>query len=362
MKKQEQSDKSKKQTNELDGDELDDKFSERHPGVRYFSDKVEVKHTKFSLPAIPLNKIFKNDDKPEDIKVIPADVQSPDSLKVNKSKKEKNKAYETYEFLDVLKNVSLTPDDLEKLSKNKQISKLIEVIENLNRIILDKNLQAKILIEENENLNEKNTQLNKDNMFLGKQFDVIEKENVMLKNKLRKNDDTNTNNANTSLINNTSNIVIDNNIKSKQKTNEKKSLNLYYLNTKTENTNNLNPDLVDFDIKSDIVLTEVNNKTEELRVQKSKDIYSLSYNTNTNTISNNDKILGDIVISSDSDSNDSFEYKKKNKKHQKTDKNETLRSCTSSEFKGGDLVNDEDLISNARDLEDIANFKTDMRK
>jgi len=354
MKKQEeQNEKSNKQTNELDGDELDDKFSEKHPGVRYFPDKVEVKHTKLSLPKIPLNKILKNDDKPEDIKVIPANVQSP-------AKKEKNKAYETYEFLDVLKNVGLTPDDLEKLSKNKQISKLIEVIENLNRIILDKNLQSKILIEENENLNEKNTQLNNDNMFLGKQFDVIEKENVMLKNKIRKNDDTNTNNADTSLINNTSNIVIDKNIKSKQKTNEKKSLNLSYLNTKTENTNNLNPDFVDFDIKNDIVLTEVNNKTVELRVKKSKDIYSL-YNTNTNTNSNNDKFLGDIVISSDSDSNDSFEYKKKNKMHQKTDKNETLRSCTSSEFKGDDLVNDEDLISN-RDLEDIANFKTNMRK
>ena len=83
-------------------------------------------------------------------------------------KKEKEK-YETFELMDVLKNVGLTPDELDKLGKNKAYSRIVEVIEMLNRIILDKNLQSRILIEENEYLNEKNTQLNNDNMFLGKQ-------------------------------------------------------------------------------------------------------------------------------------------------------------------------------------------------
>jgi len=212
MKKQDQHEKSKKSEELLD--EYDDKFSERHQQSTKFPDKVEMKQgsIKISMPSLQLNKLYANDNIDEEIKVIPSVLKSP-KFKTSKEMKKEKEKYETFELMDVLKNVGLTPDELDKLGKNKAYSRIVEVIEMLNRIILDKNLQSRILIEENEYLNEKNTQLNNDNMFLGKQFDVLKKENAMLNNKISKNDDNNNNtmlNNDNSLINNTSNITINN--------------------------------------------------------------------------------------------------------------------------------------------------------
>jgi hypothetical protein len=212
IKKQEQSEKNKKNpTENQDFDEFDDKFSERQQTTpAYFPDKVEMKHTnKVSLPSLQLNKLY-GEEKDEEIKIIPSQKKHDNISPKPKTASEIKKSYETFEFLDILRNVGLNPDELDKLAKNKQYSKIVEVIEQLNRVIVDKNLQSRILIEENEYLNEKNTQLNNDNMFLGKQFDVLKKENAMLLNKVSKTNEVNINDDTSMINNNTSNITINN--------------------------------------------------------------------------------------------------------------------------------------------------------
>jgi len=176
-------------------------------------------------------------------------------------------------------------------------------------------------------------------------------------------------------------------------------------NTKINSGKATEVDVIDFDVKNDLFYdVGSNNKTEELKVNN-KEMIIKSNNDDDHDNTNTNNILGDIIISSDSDSNESFEMRKKNKKNNKDkkdkdnkdkdnkdnvkiekiekieknnkidlkiklsdkiedndkDRDETLRSCTSSEFKG-DLVNDEDLISNANDLEDYTNFKQIFQK
>ena len=111
------------------------------------------------------------------------------------------KKFENEEFVEIIKMVGLTQAEFEKLSKNKQYSKLTEAIEMMFRLIKDKNITLNLLDKENENLTAKNFKLNKDNMTLFR-------ENVELKTSLKKRHPTNKSNSNTSsLINNTSKIA-----------------------------------------------------------------------------------------------------------------------------------------------------------
>lgn len=74
--------------------------------------------------------------------------------------------YECEEWIDIMKNVNMHPDEYEKFSRNKMLTKLIDAIEMLNRLVMDKNLQINVLEEENKSLNEKNKDLNNENMNL----------------------------------------------------------------------------------------------------------------------------------------------------------------------------------------------------
>lgn len=201
--KSQKSTRRSRKGNEEELNEFDDNFSSRVPVATYFPDKVEMKksHTpKISVPNIDINKI-QMDPQDNHIKIL--------SAKKSSKPAEKKISYETNEFLDVLRNVGLSPDELDKLAKNKMYTRIIEAIEMMNKIILDKNLQLRVLLEENESLNVKNTQLNNDNIFFGKQIDQLKKDITLLNNKLKNNCDTTINDDN-SLIGNTSNITINN--------------------------------------------------------------------------------------------------------------------------------------------------------
>lgn len=78
-----------------------------------------------------------------------------------------------------MKIIGLTLEEFDCFLNNKGLSKLIEALELLNRLLNDKNLQIKILEDENEYLNSKNFNLNKENIFLFQQ-------NIELKKHLEK--------------------------------------------------------------------------------------------------------------------------------------------------------------------------------
>jgi hypothetical protein len=73
------------------------------------------------------------------------------------------------DWVETLKNCNITQQEFLKLSKNKLMTKLIDIIEYLYKLFQDKNLQIRILSSEIEDLNLKNLELNKDNIFLSEQ-------------------------------------------------------------------------------------------------------------------------------------------------------------------------------------------------
>jgi hypothetical protein len=103
-----------------------------------------------------------------------------DSAKFKSKFDERGKAnQDNDEWLDILRHSGLTPEELDRLAKNKSYSKVIEAIEMLSRLLVDKNLQIRLLEQENESLNQKNMDLNKENINIFQQ-------NIDLKKRLEK--------------------------------------------------------------------------------------------------------------------------------------------------------------------------------
>ena len=100
--------------------------------------------------------------------------------KVNKSKQKMNKMNLTEEWADTLKFCNLTQEEYVGYCKIKKISKLTDAIEYLYKIIVDKNIQISLLIKENDCINEENIRLNKINLKLNEDINIL-KANCNLK-------------------------------------------------------------------------------------------------------------------------------------------------------------------------------------
>lgn len=99
-----------------------------------------------------------------DRKLMNEDKQKYD-LKIQQKIKDKS----TDEWIEIMKMIGLSLEEFDNFLNNKSLNKLIEALELLNRLLIDKNLQIKIFEDENDNLNLKNFNLNKDNIFLFQQ-------------------------------------------------------------------------------------------------------------------------------------------------------------------------------------------------
>jgi hypothetical protein len=63
------------------------------------------------------------------------------------------------EWLELLNGLDIRMSDIEVLSRNDAFGKFIEGLELLNKIVIDKNMQINLLMQENEKLNHKNSKL-----------------------------------------------------------------------------------------------------------------------------------------------------------------------------------------------------------
>jgi hypothetical protein len=73
------------------------------------------------------------------------------------------------EWIEILRHSGLTPEELDRLAKNKNYTRVIEAIEMLSRLLVDKNMQIRLLERENNKLNDKNESLFKLNSTLTEQ-------------------------------------------------------------------------------------------------------------------------------------------------------------------------------------------------
>ena len=96
---------------------------------------------------------------------------------VNKNAKDinENQFDLTSEWYETLKHCNMTQDEYVKYCNNKITCKLTDVIEYLYKLILDKNIQIKLMIEENEELTTENLKLNKINLHLADEVDKLQK-------------------------------------------------------------------------------------------------------------------------------------------------------------------------------------------
>ena len=135
---------------------------------------------------------------------------------VNKTVKEisKNDFDLTEEWAETLKQCGMTQEEFLKFCGMKITNKLTNALEYMYKILVDKNIQIKLLTKENETLNEENIRLNKINIQMETMVDYYEKSNKDNKNK-------NNNDHNNDFINIYENIFNENLNKNKNNKNIK---------------------------------------------------------------------------------------------------------------------------------------------
>jgi hypothetical protein len=102
------------------------------------------------------------------------------------------KYYELEEWwLEALKLSNMDINDFKKLKSNKAFAKIVDLIENLNNVVLDKNFQISLIEKENGMLNEKIETVNKENINLYQQLkDIVNtKDDSSMHNNLSNNVD-----------------------------------------------------------------------------------------------------------------------------------------------------------------------------
>ena len=100
----------------------------------------------------------------QDLKKIMKEIEVYEN--VNKTVKEisKNDFDLTEEWAETLKQCGMTQEEFLKYCGNKFTNKLTNAIEYMYKILVDKNIQIKLITKENETLNEENIRLNKINI------------------------------------------------------------------------------------------------------------------------------------------------------------------------------------------------------
>ena len=135
---------------------------------------------------------------------------------VNKTVKEisKNDFDLAGEWAETLKQCGMTQEEFLKFCGMKMTNKLTNAIEYLYKILIDKNIQIKLLMKENETLNEENIRLNKINIQMETLVDYYEKNNK--NNNIKNEDENNLNQNKKNKIIKSNTFFNDNNIKNKK--------------------------------------------------------------------------------------------------------------------------------------------------
>jgi len=124
----------------------------------------------------------------QDLKKIMKEIEVYEN--VNKTVKEisRNDFDLTEEWAETLKQCGMTQEEFLKYCGNKFTNKLTNAIEYMYKILVDKNIQIKLITKENETLNEENIRLNKINIQMENMVYYYEKNKSYNKNNNKYND------------------------------------------------------------------------------------------------------------------------------------------------------------------------------
>ena len=190
------------------------------------------------------------------------------------------------EWAETLKQCGMTQEEFLKFCGMKMTNKLTNAIEYLYKILIDKNIQIKLLTKENETLNEENIRLNKINIQMETLVDYYEKNNKSNNIKDKSENNLNQNKKNKIIKSNT--FFDDNNIKDKIIINSesKDKLQKTYVNVGNNiNHTNININmLMDYENKSNENINKIgfanksSNKLYKHIKLNNKKISNKSYN------------------------------------------------------------------------------------
>ena len=246
-----------------------------------------------------------------------------------------DKQYEHEEFIDIIKNVGLSLEKFEELTKVKFFSEFTEIIEMLLNSIKEKEKVIIILQREIDNLNADNFKLNKDNMFLFNQ-------NINLKKELS----SLTSNNNISILKNKNNsLTFMNNL---NKINEiklnpkiKDSIHNYkeYLNinqkenrSPTDNILNIQRVIIEssIDMESSTLKEKFEKEKEKMKKDNKIEETSISNGLTLNKNKENEKLKNNLFVKPILEKNEEIEIENYNEnllleqekeKHNKKDDN-----------------------------------------
>lgn len=109
------------------------------------------------------------------------------SLSINLEEKRSLPIYfETREWEEVLRIVNLTQDEVNRLVKNKVVSKLMNAFEILSKLLNEKDIQIKNLLKDIEESNKQRNDLTNDNLKLVKSLNQLIQESTNLKSNYEK--------------------------------------------------------------------------------------------------------------------------------------------------------------------------------
>jgi hypothetical protein len=183
------------------------------------------------------------------------------------------------EWYETLKHCNMTQEEYVNFCNNKFTIRLTDIIEYLYKFLIDKNIQIKLLSEENNYLNSENLNLNKLNLELQEQYEKKSKNTLKDDNSTFVNVDNNITNNNINI-----NMMMDYMKEVKQSMTSSE-----FRDGMIIDQFDINSDINIFSIKNSKVNSERENITNGIKTQKSniaKDIPSLN---NIKKITNDSK-------------------------------------------------------------------------
>lgn len=175
----------------------DDEFSEdlHSPMPIHFPEKIHMKNNtvdevKYIMPPLDLTKTKKGGN---NAKNNSANIKSNNTISTPLKTEEvlliRKKNFEIVEWQQTIKLVGLSQEEIERFFNNKMISKLIDSLENLVKIIAERNEKIKILTKENLNLSSQLSTLKTEQLNLTKNFILLKDKYKDIENKINNTDD-----------------------------------------------------------------------------------------------------------------------------------------------------------------------------
>ena len=115
-------------------------------------------------------------------KTLMTQIEKLEQVNISKKKINKKDFDLTEEWNETLKHCNITQNQYIAFCNRKELSQLTDVIEYLYKLIIDKNIQIKLISEENDCLNLDNLKLNKTLLELNEKVKVLESNNNVSRN------------------------------------------------------------------------------------------------------------------------------------------------------------------------------------